>query len=47
MPMARRNSLFTLFTAAKALHSALAKPGADYLLFRPVARQSGNLLHRM
>jgi len=42
-----RQSGKTQVAAAKALHSALAKPGTDYLLFGPVARQSGNLLHRI
>ncbi len=42
-----RQSGKTQVAAAKALHAALTKPGTDYLLFGPVARQSGNLLHRI
>ena len=42
-----RQSGKTQVAAAKALHSALTNPGTDYLLFGPVARQSGNLLHRI
>ncbi len=42
-----RQSGKTQAAAAKALHAALTYPGSLYLLFGPVARQSGNLLHRI
>ena len=42
-----RQSGKTQAAAAKALHAALTFPGTLYLLFGPVARQSGNLLQRI
>ena len=42
-----RQSGKTQAAAAKGLHAALTFPGTLYLLFGPVARQSGNLLQRI
>ena len=42
-----RQSGKTQAAAAKSLHQALLHPGSDYLLFGPVARQSGHLLTRV